>query len=236
MPSNLTFKVNPIPASRASKRSSPKISRKRGEVGAAVAVTLDGRPMIDLWAGHADAARTKSMGARYSRQRMVHHQGTVRPLCPSPGRSGQARFRCARRQVLAGVCRRRQRQYPRQISAQSQSRAWPRFVPRSSSRNVLVGQGHHRTGPSGAMVGAGNKARLSRDNFRMAGRRSRSPHLRQEPRHLFSRGDRRSARRRRLYWPARGSRFARSRDRLPPLRPSPVNMTLSSICSRTPLR
>ena len=28
-----------------------------GEVGAAVAITLDGRPVVDLWAGHADAAR-----------------------------------------------------------------------------------------------------------------------------------------------------------------------------------
>ena len=29
-----------------------------GEVGAAVAVTLDGNPVVDLWAGHTDAART----------------------------------------------------------------------------------------------------------------------------------------------------------------------------------
>jgi CubicO group peptidase (beta-lactamase class C family) len=30
-----------------------------GETGAAVAVTLDGRPVVDLWAGHVDAARTQ---------------------------------------------------------------------------------------------------------------------------------------------------------------------------------
>ena len=30
-----------------------------GETGAAVAVTLDGRSVVDLWAGHADAARTR---------------------------------------------------------------------------------------------------------------------------------------------------------------------------------
>jgi CubicO group peptidase (beta-lactamase class C family) len=30
-----------------------------GEVGAAVAVTLDGRPVVDLWGGFADAARTR---------------------------------------------------------------------------------------------------------------------------------------------------------------------------------
>src|SRR5262245_2817686 len=32
---------------------------RRGEVGAAVAVTINGRPVVDLWAGHADAARTR---------------------------------------------------------------------------------------------------------------------------------------------------------------------------------
>ncbi|HXR36734.1 MAG TPA: serine hydrolase domain-containing protein, partial [Candidatus Binataceae bacterium] len=32
---------------------------KRGDVGAAVAVTIDGRPVIDLWGGHADKDRTR---------------------------------------------------------------------------------------------------------------------------------------------------------------------------------
>jgi len=32
---------------------------RHGEVGAGVAVTVDGRPVVDLWAGHADAARTR---------------------------------------------------------------------------------------------------------------------------------------------------------------------------------
>jgi CubicO group peptidase (beta-lactamase class C family) len=32
---------------------------RHGEVGAAVAVTIDGKPVVDLWAGHADAARTR---------------------------------------------------------------------------------------------------------------------------------------------------------------------------------
>lgn len=30
-----------------------------GEIGAAIAVTLDGGPVVDLWSGHADAARTR---------------------------------------------------------------------------------------------------------------------------------------------------------------------------------
>jgi CubicO group peptidase (beta-lactamase class C family) len=33
--------------------------RSRGEVGAAVAVTVDGELVVDLWAGHADQARTQ---------------------------------------------------------------------------------------------------------------------------------------------------------------------------------
>ena len=32
---------------------------QRGDVGAAVAVTIDGRPVIDLWGGYADKARTR---------------------------------------------------------------------------------------------------------------------------------------------------------------------------------
>lgn len=34
-------------------------SFEAGEVGAAVAITLDGRPVVDLWGGFADAARTR---------------------------------------------------------------------------------------------------------------------------------------------------------------------------------
>ena len=30
-----------------------------GEVGATVAATVDGKLVVDLWAGHADAARTR---------------------------------------------------------------------------------------------------------------------------------------------------------------------------------
>jgi CubicO group peptidase (beta-lactamase class C family) len=39
-----------------------------GEVGAAVAVTIGGKPVVDLWAGHADAARTH----RWARDTIVN--------------------------------------------------------------------------------------------------------------------------------------------------------------------
>jgi CubicO group peptidase (beta-lactamase class C family) len=32
---------------------------RRGEVGATVAITVNGKPVVDLWAGYADAARTR---------------------------------------------------------------------------------------------------------------------------------------------------------------------------------
>ena len=41
---------------------------QRGDVGAAVAVTIDGRPVIDLWGGHADKARTR----RWTRDTIVN--------------------------------------------------------------------------------------------------------------------------------------------------------------------
>jgi CubicO group peptidase (beta-lactamase class C family) len=50
---------------------------KRGEVGAAVAVTLDGKPVIDLWGGHADAARTKP----WNRDTLVNVWSTTKGLC-----------------------------------------------------------------------------------------------------------------------------------------------------------
>jgi CubicO group peptidase (beta-lactamase class C family) len=33
--------------------------RRRGEIGAAVAITLEGKPVVDLWGGSADEARTR---------------------------------------------------------------------------------------------------------------------------------------------------------------------------------
>ncbi|HUN56904.1 MAG TPA: serine hydrolase domain-containing protein [Candidatus Binataceae bacterium] len=50
---------------------------RRGEVGAAVAVTVDGRPVIDLWGGYADAARTHP----WQRDTLVNVYSTTKGLC-----------------------------------------------------------------------------------------------------------------------------------------------------------
>jgi CubicO group peptidase (beta-lactamase class C family) len=50
--------------------------RGRNEVGAAVAVTLDGAPVVDLWAGHADQARTRP----WQRQTIVNIYSCTKAL------------------------------------------------------------------------------------------------------------------------------------------------------------
>jgi len=49
---------------------------RHGEVGASVAVTLDGKPVVDLWAGHADAARTRP----WTRDTIVNIASTTKGL------------------------------------------------------------------------------------------------------------------------------------------------------------
>ncbi|HJU28673.1 MAG TPA: serine hydrolase domain-containing protein [Candidatus Binataceae bacterium] len=48
-----------------------------GEIGAAVAVTVDGRPVVDLWGGHADAARNRP----WERDTIVNVWSTTKGLC-----------------------------------------------------------------------------------------------------------------------------------------------------------
>ena len=49
---------------------------RRGEVGAAVAVTLDGRPVVDLWGGHTDPVRTRP----WARDTIVHVFSTTKGM------------------------------------------------------------------------------------------------------------------------------------------------------------
>src|SRR6516164_3834354 len=66
--------------------SGPKFSRIKdafaanfesaGEVGAAVAIVLDGRPVVDLWAGHADKARSRP----WTRDTLVNVYSTTKGL------------------------------------------------------------------------------------------------------------------------------------------------------------
>ena len=68
---------------------------QRNEYGAAVAVYIDGAPVLDLWGGHADRQTDPPLDPRHARQSVLDHQGVHRDLRPSPGRSGVARSRRA---------------------------------------------------------------------------------------------------------------------------------------------
>jgi CubicO group peptidase (beta-lactamase class C family) len=50
---------------------------RRGEIGAAVAVTVGGRPVVDLWGGHANAARSR----QWQRDTIVNVWSTTKGLC-----------------------------------------------------------------------------------------------------------------------------------------------------------
>ncbi|HYA35511.1 MAG TPA: serine hydrolase domain-containing protein [Candidatus Binataceae bacterium] len=49
---------------------------KRGELGAAVAIFLDGRPVVDLWGGHADKGKTRP----WTRDTLVNVYSTTKGL------------------------------------------------------------------------------------------------------------------------------------------------------------
>ena len=72
--------------------------RSRGEAGAAVAVTLNGEPVIDLWGGFADSARTRPW-AEDTLVCMMSVAKAVTALLrrdgggPGPDRLGRARWR-----------------------------------------------------------------------------------------------------------------------------------------------
>ena len=80
------------------------------EIGASVCVTVDGKPVVDLWAGHADKARTKP----WHKNTIVNVYSTTKGLGAavraSVGGARQARSRCAGREVLARVRAGRQRE------------------------------------------------------------------------------------------------------------------------------
>jgi CubicO group peptidase (beta-lactamase class C family) len=73
-----------------------------GEVGASVAILVDGEAVVDLWGGHMDAARTKA----WERDTIVNVWSTTKGItgtCIPPRGPGPAGHRCRGREVLARV-------------------------------------------------------------------------------------------------------------------------------------
>lgn len=77
MPSNLPIQGECEPRFARVKEVFADNFARRGEVGAAAAVTVDGRPVVDLWGGHADAARSRP----WERDTLVNVWSTTKGLC-----------------------------------------------------------------------------------------------------------------------------------------------------------
>ena len=48
------------------------------EVGASIAIDIDGEIVVDMWGGHADARQDGAMGREHDRQRLLLHQDAHR--------------------------------------------------------------------------------------------------------------------------------------------------------------
>jgi CubicO group peptidase (beta-lactamase class C family) len=95
---------------------------KRGEYGAAVAVTIDGRQVIDLWGGHADKERTKP----WRRDSIVNVFSTTKGLTAI----------CAHRLVDKGLL---------DLDAQV-TRYWPEFAKGGKDKIPVRQLLNHRAG------------------------------------------------------------------------------------------
>ena len=155
---------------------------KRSEVGAATAVTLDGKTVVDLWAGHADKAKTRP----WTRDTLVNVYSTTKGVTAI----------CAHRLADKGLL---------DIDAPV-AKYWPEFAQAGKDKMPVRFLLSHRAGlrrgaqnarrgcalqlehdddrarRAGAVVGAGHQAWLSCADFWMAGRRGDSAHHGQDAR------------------------------------------------------
>ena len=166
------------------------------EVGASFAVTLHGEPVVDLWGGFADAARTRP----WQRDTIVNVFSTTKAMTAL----------CAHLLVDRG----------RLDLDAPVARLWPEFAGRASRRCRCAGCSRTRPGSprcarrsrsealfdwermTGALAAEapwwepGTRERLSRDDLRLPGGRGGAPRRRPDPRRAVPRGAGRPARRR----------------------------------------
>lgn len=126
--------------------------------------------------------RGPSLGAGHARQRLLHRQGAHRPRDrPADGRRATRRGR-PRRPLLAGVRKGRERGRDRRAPAQPPGRAARAAAADASRRDARPVRDDRSAGGAGAVVAAGDGARLSRQHVRVPGGRGRPP------RHRTNRG------------------------------------------------
>ena len=169
-----------------------------GDVGASVAVTLDGELVVDLWGGTQDVAGDGAVGGGHDHQRVLDDEDDVVPR----------RCSCCASRGLVDVDAPVSTYWPEFAAAGKErhgARAPPAVAhrrpaglgrPPRGHRPLRLGQGHRPARRAGDVVGAGLEVRLPRHQPGQPRRRGRAPRRRSLRRHVLRRGDRRPARRR----------------------------------------
>ena len=148
---------------------------EHGDVGASVAVVLDGEVVVDLWGGTTDAAGTPPWQRGHDHQRLVDDQDDDGALRPAPRRPRRARPPRPGGEVLARVQGRRQGARRRPPPARAHRRAVGVAGADRARRPLRLGAVHLPAGGPGAVVGAGHGIGLPRHHPGLPRRRGRAP-------------------------------------------------------------
>ena len=167
---------------------------QHGEVGAATAVYVGGRKVVDLWGGVADVDAgtpytedslqlvfSTTKGATAACANLLAQRGELD--IDAPVAEYWPEFKAAGKADIPVrwlLCHKAGLPYVDAVLTLEEALAWDPMI-----RALEV---------AGARLGARHRARLPRHHLRLAGRRGRAAHLRQEPRHVLPRRDRGAAR------------------------------------------
>ena len=177
--------------------------RDRNEIGAAVAVWVDGDLAVDLWGGSPDAAGAKpwqhdTLASIFSGSKGVDehvHSPARRSRRTRPGRP--------RRQVLARIRPGRKARHHRRDGDGPSLRGDRTAHPADTRQTPRLGRRLRRHRRGRTVVGARHRAGLSHGDLRLHPRRGRPPRHRPHPRPVPAQRNRRTPRHRRPHRPAR---------------------------------
>ncbi len=209
-PSGVTVNGSCAPAFERVRDAFEKNFTDGDEVGAAVAVWVDGDLVVNLWGGYADARRRTALAAEHPGQHLLRDQGPDEHLRAPAGRPRRDRPARPGRRVLAGVRPERKAGHHRRLGAGPPLRGDRPAHPHALARHHRLGPGVRRPGRRRAVVAAGDGAGLPHGDLRLHPRRGGPPRHRAHDRPVPADRDRPADGHRRAHRPAGG--------RTPPLR------------------
>ena len=133
-----------------------------GDVGASVAVTIDGELVVDLWGGTQDDGRHRAVGGGHDHQRVLDDEDDVVPVAAGARQPRPRRRRRAGGPLLAGVRRGRQGGHgARAPPAVAHGRAAELGPAPRADRPLRLGPRVRAARQAGAVVGAGLEVRAT---------------------------------------------------------------------------